>query len=297
MLKGWETECSGEKWRGTGEGFPLSEIHARVLDRVQVNAPYRLLVDKYLDLFLEYGINPEIGLDAAFFEQADRESMERLAHLFAKAGRTITLHGPFMDLAPGGLDERIREVSASRMQRTMELAPLFTPQSVVFHAGYDDRRYHAQRQQWLSRSLATWEPLTRQAEDLGVVIHLENVYERTPDMILALIQAISSENLGFCLDVGHMNAFADTPLVEWLSALGPYLKEIHLHDNDGQRDAHAPIGSGTAPFGELFQYLSDRSVKPVLTLEPHAEASLWRSLENLEQLWPWDDESTTGTQQ
>jgi len=245
-------------------------------------------MDKYLDLFLHYGINPEIGLDAAFLEQADREAMEKVAHLFAKAGRTITLHGPFMDLAPGGLDERIREVSVSRMHETMELVPLFNARSVVFHAGYDDRRYHTQRQQWLARSQATWEPLTRRAEELGVVIHLENVYERTPDMILCLMEAISSENLGFCLDVGHMNAFAETPLVEWLSALGPYLKEIHLHDNIGKGDEHAPVGSGTAPFGELFQYLSDRRVKPVLTLEPHAEASLWRSLESLEQLWPWN---------
>ena len=176
----------------------------------------------------------------------------------------------------------------------MELVPLFNARSVVFHAGYDDRRYHVQRQQWLARSQATWEPLTRRAEELGVVIHLENVYERTPEMILSLLEAISSENLGFCLDVGHMNAFADTPLVEWLDALGPYLKEIHLHDNIGQGDEHAAVGSGTAPFGELFQYLADRRVTPVLTLEPHAEASLWRSLESLEQLWPWNEESMTG---
>ena len=64
-----------------------------------------------------------------------------------------------MDLAPGGIDERIREVTARRLQRTMELVPLFRPLSIVFHAGYDERRYHAHRAEWLSGSLATWEPL------------------------------------------------------------------------------------------------------------------------------------------
>ena len=39
-----------------------------MLDRVQVNAPYRQLVDKYLELFLRYGINPEIGFDALALE-------------------------------------------------------------------------------------------------------------------------------------------------------------------------------------------------------------------------------------
>lgn len=264
--------------------------YGRLLDRVQVNAPYRQLVDKYLELFLRYGINPEIGFDALALETASQEAMAEMARLMEEQGRTITFHGPFMDLAPGGLDERIREVTARRLQRTMELVPLFRPLSIVFHAGYDERRYHAHRAEWLSGSLATWEPLIQQAEEMGVVIHLENVYEQTPEMILTLIEEMDSENLGFCLDMGHMNVFGEVALSEWLDALGPHLKEVHLHDNNGHSDSHGPIGSGTAPFKELFQYLHDQEKRPVVTLEPHEEATLWVSLENLEKLWPWQEE-------
>lgn len=261
--------------------------YGRLLDRVQVNAPYRQLVDKYLELFLRYGINPEIGFDALALETASQEAMAEMARLMEEQGRTITFHGPFMDLAPGGLDERIREVTARRLQRTMELVPLFRPLSIVFHAGYDERRYHAHRAEWLSGSLATWEPIIRQAEEMGVVIHLENVYEQTPEMILTLIEEMDSENLGFCLDMGHMNVFGEVALAEWLDALGPHLKEVHLHDNNGHSDSHGPIGSGTAPFKELFQYLHDQEKRPVVTLEPHEEATLWGSLETLVKLWPW----------
>lgn len=264
--------------------------YGRLLDRVQVNAPYRQLVDKYLELFLRYGINPEIGFDALALETASREAMAEMARLMEEQGRTITFHGPFMDLAPGGLDERIREVTARRLQRTMELVPLFRPLSIVFHAGYDERRYHAHRAEWLSGSLATWEPLIQQAEEMGVVVHLENVYEQTPEMILTLIEEMDSENLGFCLDMGHMNVFGEVALSEWLDALGPHLKEVHLHDNNGHSDSHGPIGSGTAPFKELFQYLHDQEKRPLVTLEPHEEATLWASLENLEKLWPWQEE-------
>lgn len=266
--------------------------YGRLLDRVQVNAPYRQLVDKYLELFLRYGINPEIGFDALALETASQEAMAEMARLMEEQGRTITFHGPFMDLGPGGLDERIREVTAWRLQRTMELVPLFRPLSVVFHAGYDERRYHAHRAEWLSGSLATWEPIIRQAEEMGVVIHLENVYEQTPEMILTLIEEMDSENLGFCLDMGHMNVFGEVALAEWLDALGPHLKEVHLHDNNGHSDSHGPIGSGTAPFKELFQYLHDQEKRPLVTLEPHEEATLWASLENLEKLWPWQEEDT-----
>ena len=263
-----------------------------MLDQVQVNAPYRQLVDQYLDSFLHYGINPEIGFDALALETASQEAMAEMARLMEEQGRTITFHGPFMDLGPGGLDERIREVTAWRLQRTMELVPLFRPLSVVFHAGYDERRYHAHRAEWLSGSLATWEPLMQQAEEMGVVIHLENVYEQTPEMILTLIEEMDSENLGFCLDMGHMNVFGEVALAEWLDALGPHLKEVHLHDNNGHSDSHGPIGSGTAPFKELFQYLHDQEKRPLVTLEPHEEATLWASLENLEKLWPWQEEDT-----
>jgi sugar phosphate isomerase/epimerase len=279
-----------KKGKKIGERAPnLKRDYARLLDQVQVNAPYRQLVGQYLDLFLYYGINPEIGFDAVALETSDLEAMTEVARLITEQGRTVTFHGPFMDLAPGGVDERVRKLSAWRLQRTMEFVPLFRPKSVVFHAGYDDSRYDTHRREWLSGSLATWEPITKQAEDMDVLINLENVYEKTPEMILALIEKISSENIGFCLDVGHMNAFGEAPLAEWLDALGPYLREIHLHDNDGQSDTHGPIGSGTAPFEELFQYLSDKGIRPTVTLEPHQEPSLWRSLETLLELWPWED--------
>ncbi|MFP3870675.1 MAG: sugar phosphate isomerase/epimerase family protein [Syntrophobacteria bacterium] len=272
-----------------GQVFTPKTVHAGLLDRVQVHAPVQQLADRYLDLFLSYGINPEIGVNAAVLDQWDEAALEKIACRFVEQGRTITLHGPFMDLAPGGVDERIRKVSAWRLQRTMDVVPSLRPQSIVFHAGYDDRRYHGHRREWLANSLSIWKPLSRQAQEMGVVIHLENVYERTPEMISALLEEISSENVGFCLDVGHMNAFAEASLSEWLDVLGHHLREIHLHDNDGCSDAHGPIGSGTVPFKELFRYLVEKGKRPLLTLEPHEEASLWQSLQSLEKLWPWED--------
>lgn len=260
---------------------------AGLLACVQVNAPYRQLVDRYLDLFLHYGINPEIGFDAAVLDRCDREALSSVAGLFAEKDLTVTLHGPFMDLAPGALDEKVRQITIKRLHQTLDLVPLFLPLSVVFHAGYEDRRYQENQEQWLAGSLATWEPLVRRAEELGVLINLENVYEETPEMILKVLENISSDHLGFCLDVGHQNVFGRAPLSEWLDALGPYVRELHLHDNDGLWDEHGPIGSGKVPFAEVFQLVASKDARPLITLEPHEEASLWKSLYELEKLWPW----------
>ena len=39
-------------------------IESHFVEQLQVNIPYRMLKDGYLDKFLEYGLNPEIGFDA-----------------------------------------------------------------------------------------------------------------------------------------------------------------------------------------------------------------------------------------
>ena len=93
--------------------------------------------------------------------------------------------------------------------------------------------------------------------------------------------------VGLCYDCGHGNCDEDG--LGHLDDLRDRLISVHLHDNDGQSDSHGPIGSGTAPFEELFEYLSKRERRPVVTLEPHEEASFWQSLEALEKLWPWED--------
>ena len=35
-----------------------------IIRKVQVNVPFRMLYDTYLDRFLEHKLNPEIGIDA-----------------------------------------------------------------------------------------------------------------------------------------------------------------------------------------------------------------------------------------
>ena len=46
---------------------------SQILHEIQVNIPFTMLYESYLPQFLEYGINPEIGFDAAAF---DRFSMK-----------------------------------------------------------------------------------------------------------------------------------------------------------------------------------------------------------------------------
>ena len=117
---------------------------------------------------------------------------------------------------------------------------------------------------------------------------LENVFEDGPDDILILFNALDTRNVGFCLDSGHAYAFGQSDLDLWLQILGPYLGQLHLHDNFGHNDEHLAMGRGGIDFNILFKYLKKNTdFAPIITLEPHQEKDLWPSLAYLADTWPW----------
>ncbi|MBN2438189.1 MAG: sugar phosphate isomerase/epimerase [Deltaproteobacteria bacterium] len=252
-----------------------------ILQKIQVHVPYYLLREKMLPRVLREGINPEIGFnhrDLDCFQEADfRETAGRIAG----SGLSVTFHAPFMDLRPGALDPRIRQVSLDRLRRVFDLIPWFRPRCVVCHASFDERYYAAAEAQWLENSLGTWRILLDCVRETETIIALENVYERTPEPLKRLLDALASPQVRFCFDAGHANAFGSAPLSLWIETLGDLLGEIHIHDNHGTADEHLPVGEGNFPFRALFAMVRERNLKPILTVESHSEKGLRRMLENL----------------
>ncbi len=243
-----------------------------------VNAPFERLCQDLLPLFLANRLQPEIGLDGDCLWQCDETDFARIADRLQAQGLGCTLHAPFTDLAPGGREERIVEISRSKLRRAFALIPIFRPASIVCHLGYEDHKHAARFDEWLQRSVATWAELISMAEGTGARVLFENTYEQDPRVHRKLLEALDAENTGFCLDVGHLLAFANTGWRQWLDELGPWLGQLHLHDNDGSSDAHLAIGRGRFDFQGLLDCLARQGHHPLITLEPHSEEDLWQSL-------------------
>jgi sugar phosphate isomerase/epimerase len=251
---------------------------------VQVNIPCTMLTQGYRELFVQNALNPEIGLDAAALDGISLERHERLADSFHQRGRTITLHGPFMDLSPGSPDPEVIRVTRHRLQQMAELAALYRPAAVVCHAGYDASRYAFCREEWGQRALETWSWAADRVARAGSRLVLENVYERHPGELVPLFDDLASQGVGFCLDAGHLSAFGKMRLEEWLPPLGSRIRHLHLHDNDGVQDDHLALGDGHIDFAPLVDFLVRKSGADVIvTLEPHNEKDLWRTLRYLDE--------------
>ncbi len=252
-----------------------------IIRNVQVCVPFRLLKEEHLPTVLEKRINPEIGIDGEVIDTYSKRDFSRIVSILRQEGLSITLHGPFYDLVPGGMDKKILEATRERLKEAFDLIPVFEPISIVCHTGYDRKRYGEVRDAWIETALETWSPLVNDLQGTGTTLVLENVYEKTPRMLLRLIKSLNTEKAGFCFDTGHMNAFSDTTMQHWLKDLGPFVKEVHLHDNDGTWDDHLAIGAGNIDFEPLFEYMEANRLRPVITLEPHKKEWVWKTFEAL----------------
>ncbi len=245
---------------------------------IHINVPYSMLLRR-IDFAIKNRIHPEIYFSSEDLDACQKEDVERLSRILEENQLESTLHGPFMDLSPGGVDRRIKEVTFDRLLKTMELACFFRPKMIVFHPGYERWKFDGNVKLWLESSLQTWRPLVREAVGLGLTLAIENVFEESPDSIKSLLEEIHSPHFRFCFDTGHHNVFSKTPLPAWIEALGGFLGEVHLHDNHRETDEHLPVGEGRFNFDQFFTLLSQLKLSPLYTIEPHDEALLWRGLE------------------
>lgn len=266
----------------TGNGpqaLPLDHITTRC----QVHLPFAVLHER-LDWVIANRLQPEIGLEGDTLYSTPSPEFERIATALRQAGLGCTLHAPFMDLAPGSLDQHILMACRNKLRLAFALIEIFQPRSIVCHLGFEDNKHDYKREAWFATAAETWEELLPLAAHHQTMMMLENTYEIGPEMHQAMFTRLNSPHARFCLDLGHVSAFARGRWQEWLPALDPWLGQLHLHDNFGQRDDHLPIGEGSLDFTGLFAYLHEKALNPLVTLEPHNEKDLWQTIKNLDRL-------------
>jgi sugar phosphate isomerase/epimerase len=110
---------------------------------------------------------------------------------------------------------------------------------------------------WTSLTLA--EPILR---NHGMSLALENHKDWRIDELRAMLDRISSEFVGVCVDTGNNIALLDDPMV-FVQAMAPYAKSVHLKDmgveeyEDGFLLAEVPLGEGYLDIPRMVRILRD----------------------------------------
>lgn len=247
-----------------------------------VHVPYDQL-KKHLRFIRKERLNLEIYFGSRSFDRVTESDIIDLKKTLDH-NPALTIHAPFMDLSPGAVDPKVREITVDRFHNVLNIAEILMPRVIVFHSGYDRWKYDDNVDIWLEGSSKTWRPINERAANMGIRIAIENIFEDEPSHLVLLTKEIDSDNFGICFDTGHFNLFSKLPLIEWLTMVKAYIKELHLHDNSRYRDDHLAIGDGDFDFYTLFRVLGNTDC--VCTIEAHSVKNVKKSIERLKELSP-----------
>jgi sugar phosphate isomerase/epimerase len=109
------------------------------------------------------------------------------------------------------------------------------------------------------------------AKPLGVRLLLENTGNElaTPARLVEFIRVTHMDDIAVCFDLGHAH------LCEGVAAsfetLKPYIRSTHVHDNQGNKDAHLWPGEGTIDWPRTMELLRTAPQVPPLLLETEGD--------------------------
>ena len=90
------------------------------------------------------------------------------------------------------------------------------------------------------KNAAALRALVAHIQGREIRICLENLCKRwkSAEELLRLIFMVGEENLGICLDTGHLNLTRASSQGDFIRKAGHFLHALHLADNMGERDDH-----------------------------------------------------------
>lgn len=189
-------------------------------------------------------------------------------------------HAPF---SFAWADENIREnIAHPRVRQSLEISAMMGVKIVVVHPLHW-MQYLGHEDEINELNIKYYKSLAPIAKDLGIKIALENMWQREvkrkcicTDVAgfakdhAALIDAIDSEYVVACLDVGHCSLVGEEA-EDTIRILGhDRLKSVHLHDNDYQGDRHTLPGLGQMNWDNIMKAFEDIKYDGEFTYEADA---------------------------
>lgn len=232
--------------------------------------------DLYAGIVNDFFSN-EVELLAAYFSQ--------YAQAMVKYGvRASQMHMPY-PVRVNGRPELNQYVQSVVIPKCIVIAQLLDIPYVVLHPFKMQYQYGRERER--RENIEYFKLLIPLLKQCNVKICFENLYEgvggRITEGVCAdpedaiwyvdTMNAYAGEELfGFCLDTGHLQ-LVKRDLYEFITMLGPRLKVLHLHENDGIADLHQmPFTFGTSAedglnWNDVIQGLRDINYQGTLSFE------------------------------
>lgn len=196
-----------------------------------------------------------------------------------------TLHGAFLDVTIFTQDKRVYQVSDLRVEQSISVARRLGAKAVVFHTNYiSNFRQETYRNNWVDINARYWKEKLEKYPDIS--IYIENMFDDDYEPLLRLADRMKDVNgFGVCLDYAHACVFGDEQKVdEWCKNLGPYVKHVHINDNDLECDLHHELGTGKIDWTGFKKNYKTYFPEATVLVEMNGVEKILGSLEYLKKL-------------
>lgn len=193
-----------------------------------------------------------------------------------------TMHGAFLDVTIHSSDSLIREISIKRIRQSMDIASELGIRGVVFHTNIipnfaQDYYYN----QWLEKNEHFWRTILKEYPNLNIFV--ENMFDQTPDAIVELAQHMKDHSrFGLCYDYAHACVFG-SDVDNWTARIAPYVKHMHINDNDLKKDLHQTIGEGSIDWKHFNDLMMKYHIEGSVLIEIHSFEKQESSLEYMKK--------------
>ncbi|MBO7741484.1 MAG: sugar phosphate isomerase/epimerase [Victivallales bacterium] len=230
--------------------------------------------------------------DVPLFQMNDADfecELNTLRRLFVALGLKVSqTHGPWRypmnDATPEARLERFEKMSRSIIGTALLESPCMVIHPIMpfgHSEGVHGRESWEINIEFLGR-------LAEVGRQNGVTVCLENMPFRfhctsTPEAILKLVKEINHPNLKICLDTGHAMTMGIQPANALLQLGADYVKALHVHDNDGDRDWHWIPFNGMIDWDAFAAALRETGYNGVLSMETAVPAQFPDTLRGLQE--------------
>ncbi|MGN1170125.1 MAG: sugar phosphate isomerase/epimerase family protein [Lachnospiraceae bacterium] len=245
--------------------------------------PDRQDMERFVSLAGEYGAAFEYNDFWKPDVLEDRAKQERIIEHYAKFRTDFsqdTMHGAFLDIYVHSEDPLIRKASQDRVIQSMEIAKRMGLRGVVFHTGLlGNLRTSGYLKGWKEKNVRFFTEIAENYPEQNV--YMENMFDETPDMLAELAEELHDvKNFGVCLDYAH-GAVTGCPCVNWVRTLAPYIRHMHINDNDLRVDLHQSVGGGRIDWKAYDSLMKKYRIDSTVLVEVYGYEAQRESLEYL----------------
>ena len=225
---------------------------------------------EYNDFFL-----PAVLDDKAFL----RDTIDFYKNLDG-CPKFCTSHGAFFDITVFSEDAMIRKVSDYRVEQSLNIAEELGAKAVVFHTNYiPNFNLESYRAGFVARNFEYWSAKLDKHPDIN--IYMENMYDTDWTLLASLAKRFEPDaRFGVCLDYAHAHVFGNAADIDgWVNGLAPYVRHLHINDNDFESDLHLALGEGNIDWNRFRDYYQTLFPNASVLIETGKPEKIRKSLE------------------